>query len=158
MIWQAIESGATALGVFVVGWQIWRTKKQKVTAFEDVCHANTGKFLRQSRSTHYSGKSFLQRNSKRRENGIYHYLDLSNEQVFLRQNKRVSSETWKIWCDGIKANLSRKAFEEVWKRIKEAIPDNFLELQKLEADFTADPRKWKDLNKPKNPHSPSTQL
>jgi hypothetical protein len=95
---------------------------------------------------------------KAAENGIYHYLDLSNEQVFLRQNKRVSSETWKIWCDGIKANLSRKAFEEVWKRIKEAIPDNFLELQKLEADFTADPRKWKDLNKPKNPHSPSTQL
>ena len=35
LIWQAIESGATAFGVFFVGWQIWRTRKQNITAFED---------------------------------------------------------------------------------------------------------------------------
>ena len=74
---------------------------------------------------------------------LYHYIDLSNEQVFLRQQGRISKATWENWCDGIKSNLSLHTFSRAWQDIKPAAKDSFRELRKLEASgFQDDPYGW----------------
>ncbi len=62
-----------------------------------------------------------------REN-IYNYLDLCNEQTYLRQQKRIRKNSWKDWNDGIKENLSKPAFKEVWDEIKVSTPTAFTAL------------------------------
>ena len=78
---------------------------------------------------------------------IYNYLDLCNEQIFLRKKKRVRKDTWVDWCAGIKSNLSKSEFEKVWTEIKRESPKTFTFLEKLEkTQFTEDPVKWRDTN------------
>lgn len=89
------------------------------------------------------GKELTLDEAKKARDGIYFYVDLSNEQVFLRQNGRVSDATWILWRDGIGSNLSRPAFEEAWKEFKKEAPNIFLELRRLEeSDFKNDPKGW----------------
>ena len=38
---------------------------------------------------------------------FYHCVDLSNEQVFLRQQGRIREATWVNWRAGIQTNLGR---------------------------------------------------
>jgi hypothetical protein len=81
--------------------------------------------------------------AQKAKDSIYFYIDLSNDQVFLRQNGRVSQATWILWRDGIKSNLSRAAFRDAWQEIKIAVPNDFLELRQLEkSDFKDDPKDW----------------
>ncbi len=75
---------------------------------------------------------------------FYCYIDLSNEQVFLRREGRVSRETWKNWEDGIESQLSRPAFERAWKQIKEESGKNFQDIQKVnDKEFDTDPNNWR---------------
>jgi hypothetical protein len=74
---------------------------------------------------------------------LYQYIDLTNEQIFLRMNGRISKATWLNWQDGIKSNLGRPAFAQAWARIKSGAVGSFTELRKLEdSGFEDDPRKW----------------
>jgi hypothetical protein len=149
MNWVAIGSIATARGVIFVGWQIWQTRKQNITAFEDEMSRQYREIPKTIPVEALLGEELSKEELEDAENGIYHYLDLSNEEVFLRQNGRVSSETWKSWCNGIKSNLRRWAFAQVWRTIQSKVPNDFLELQTLEAGhFTTDPRRWRKLIQP----------
>ena len=77
------------------------------------------------------------------EHGLYNYLDLTNEQVFLRQNNRIGPTTWIFWQDGIKSNLARPAFKKAWENFKNMDPKGFKELRQLEkSDFKDDPKSW----------------
>ena len=76
-------------------------------------------------------------------NEFYWYFDLSNEQVSLRHNKRISLETWINWRGGIASNLSRIAFQRAWEEIKRRSDKDFAELRRLEASgFKDDPALW----------------
>ena len=146
----AFFSAVTAGGVIVVFMQIRWSRKQNVTQFEDEMSRQYREILKTIPVKAMLGDELSQEEFEQAENGIYHYLDLTNEQVFLRQNERVSPETWKSWCDGIKSNLSRMAFAQVWKKIKSKVPGSFLELQKLEdRNFEGDPHRWRELIQPK---------
>ena len=71
------------------------------------------------------------------------YVDLCNEQVFLRQQGRISRATWTNWVDGIKTNLARDGFREAWELIKHSRPGEFAELRQLERErYHIDPRDW----------------
>jgi len=74
---------------------------------------------------------------------LYHYIDLSNEEVFLRQKKRVTPETWKYWRDGIRSTLALPTLKRAWDEIKPAVPEFFTELRRLEqSGFVDDPAEW----------------
>jgi hypothetical protein len=76
---------------------------------------------------------------------FFHYIDLSNQEVSLRQRCRISPETWSYWLDGIRSNLARPAFKRAWEEIKSQTDDIFLELRRLEASgFKEDPCNWKE--------------
>lgn len=65
-------------------------------------------------------------------NEIYNYVDLCNEQVFLAMQGKVSSRTWILWRDGIRTNLQRPFFSEMWQEIKERDRKSFSELREVE--------------------------
>ncbi len=74
---------------------------------------------------------------------LFRYIDLSNEQVCLRQRGRISFEVWANWCEGIQSNLKLPAFARAWKEVKEK-SESFKELRRLEHEkFQTDPLDWR---------------
>jgi hypothetical protein len=50
---------------------------------------------------------------------FYRYIDLTNQQVFLRRQGRITSETWHNWCEGIAHHFGRPAFRDAWEQIRD---------------------------------------
>ncbi len=49
--------------------------------------------------------------------GFYHYIDLCNEQAYLKSKGRITERTWREWRQGIEGNLSRPEFAAAWSYI-----------------------------------------
>jgi hypothetical protein len=135
---------ATSIGVAFAALQLWLSHKQAVTAFEDSVNREY-----RDLAAELPIKVFLDDGSLSDEeyheafDKLYHYFDLSNEQVFLRQIGRVSQRTWTFWCDGIRSNVKRAAFSKAWGDIDKRIGGDFRELRRLiETEFKQDPRDW----------------
>ena len=54
----------------------------------------------------------------------------------------MSGETWFDWCAGIRSNLGKPAFADVWGEIAEEAPGTFEFLERLIASKFNDPAKW----------------
>ena len=142
-VWTAVGSFATALAVLVAAWQVRCNTQQARTDFEDDLSREyrelAGKIpvqahLRSVLSEDEYSQAFPY---------LFRYIDLSNEQVFLRVNGRVSRATWESWSDGIKSNLSKPAFSRAWEEVKKKAAPSFQELRRLETEnFKCDPMQW----------------
>ena len=76
---------------------------------------------------------------------FYRYVDLTNEQICLRQQNRISEHTWENWRDGIKTLMTMPAFNDAWTKIQEKSITRFDELRRLEKNgFRDDPQDWAD--------------
>src|ERR1700687_3597727 len=128
---EAIASVVTATGILIGAFQLWLTKKINQTQFEDDLDNHYRRIIKMIPVNALLGINLTPEEEKAARDGIYFYVDLSNGQVFLRQNGRVSDATWILWSDGIKSNLSRPAFEKAWEEFKIAAPNIFLELRQL---------------------------
>lgn len=131
----------TALGVGVLGIQIYLMRRQVQTQFEDSMSEEYRALIKEIPANVLMGHE--KADEDKIAEYIYNYLDLSNYQVFLRMNGRIGKKTWKFWRDGIQDNLKLPVFEEVWEKVKSDSPNCFYELTKLEKDFSKDPKKWK---------------
>ncbi len=142
--WAAVlGSFATAVGVFLACWQLHRSTLQARTDFEDDLAREYRALARKIPPNALLGLELNQDEQARALKLFYHYVDLSNEQTFLRMNGRVSRETWLFWCDGIQSNLERPAFKKAWEEIKVRAPKSFEELRRLErCNFIEDPNQW----------------
>ncbi len=56
---------------------------------------------------------------------FYRYFDLSNEQLFLGDQRRVSPAVLDQWKDGIAGNLQLPIFDAAWKQVSARVPENF---------------------------------
>jgi hypothetical protein len=136
---------ATAFGVFFALWQIILGKKLATTQFEDSMAKEYRELAAKLPTKALLGEDLNEVEYKEALDEFFHYIDLSNEEVFLRQRCRISTETWSYWLDGIRSNLARPAFKRAWEEIKSQTDDIFLELRRLEASgFKDDPCNWKD--------------
>ena len=143
MNWDTIASIATAIGVAIAAWQIWESRKLAQVTFED-------SFDQQYRSLAMSipvdaliGKTLPGDDQLKAREDIYNYLDLCNEQVYLRKKNRIGESRWKDWREGIKENLEKPAFQTVWEEVKRDAPNTFTFLTKLEdCQFECDPLDW----------------
>jgi hypothetical protein len=141
----ALASVATAIGVFLAWRQLRLTKEQAITQFEDSMAKEYRELAAKIPTKALLGEALNAEEYEKTFDEFYHYIDLSNEEVFLRQQGRISQETWSNWLDGIKSNLSRPAFRKAWEEIKSQAKDSFKELRDLEASgFKDDPLKWKN--------------
>jgi hypothetical protein len=140
----AIASVATAVAVFFAWGQIRLTKQQAITQFEDGLGREYREIAQRIPVKALLGEEIEEKLYEEALDDFYHYIDLTNEQVFLRQNNRITLKTWENWCEGIKSNLSRPTFKKAWTEIKSRATESFNELRRLEASgFKDDPCKWR---------------
>ena len=137
----AIGSIATALGVIFGAWQIRLSKKQAQATFEDHFDQQYRVLTMEIPVDVLIGKIPRKEEENQVRELIYNYLDLTNEQVYLRAKGRITRLTWNSWCSGIKAHLARPAFKMVFDEVKQN--SGFTYLEKLIAqNYEVDPIAW----------------
>ncbi|MFL6197754.1 MAG: hypothetical protein ACJ76J_01120 [Thermoanaerobaculia bacterium] len=142
----AIGSVATALGVFAAVLQIRESKRQAVTAFEDSMSSQYRDLVQRIPVEALLGENLEEPVYRENLNEFYHYIDLTNEQIFLRARDRITPETWQNWCDGIRTILAKPAFARAWQEVSQRSPGSFEELRRLiDSGYTEDPVKWRKL-------------
>jgi hypothetical protein len=148
-IWAPIiQAGAVVVAVgtvFLTYRQVKLRKEQATTQFEDELSREYRELARELPVKALLGDELSDEEFKEQFPDLYYYVDLSNEQVFLRFEERVSKETWENWQDGIESNLKRPAFRMAWNEIKDR-SDTFQELRRLEQnDFQTDSAEWDQI-------------
>jgi hypothetical protein len=142
-IWTAVGSCATALAVLIAAWQMHRNTQQSRTDFEDDLSREYRELSGKIPVQAHLGSGLSEDEYSQAFPHLFRYIDLSNEQVFLRVNGRVSRATWESWSDGIKSNLSKPAFSRAWEEVKIKAAPDFQELRRLKAEnFQCDPMRW----------------
>jgi hypothetical protein len=139
----AAGAALTGVGVVVTAWQVRLAERQARTAFEDSMAREYREIARRLPVAALLGEPLHEHERIGSLEDFFRYIDLSNEQVFLRSRSRISAETWLNWRDGIRSNLSRPAFSLAWVEIKQRSANGFSELRRLEtSDFEEDPASW----------------
>jgi hypothetical protein len=103
---------AAAIGIFYARWSLKHSQRQAETSFEDQLNREYRDLTRDISPKALLGKPLADDEYRDSVPALYHYLDLCNEQVFLRQQGRISEATWTSWKDGIHSNLARPAFQK----------------------------------------------
>lgn len=145
--WTAIGSVATALTVGAASVQIFFATRQEKSEFEDGLAREYRELLGQLPVDVLRRQALTRELSDDDFRTFYRYLDLSNEQVFLRHKGRIRKDTWKEWSSGIRSNLQRPGFREAWQEVQPR--PGFEELRALIDSGFADPRsrRWKRARK-----------
>jgi hypothetical protein len=139
----ASASVATAIALVLTGWQIRLAKKQSQTQFEDDLTHQYREITKDIPTEALLGREISEEEYQQARHAFYRYVDLSNEQVFLRQKGRVSAKTWTLWREGIKYHLTKPAFARAWKEFKRETEGHFKGLQLLEkSGYMDDPHAW----------------
>lgn len=126
----AIGGMATAIGVGIGAWQVSETRKLARSSFEDGLVKEYRKLTRALPTDALMGLPLSEQDHRESLDDFFRYFDLCNEQVFLRDCGRISDATWKMWTDGIVANMRRPAFWQAWKEVSlKAGHDTFSELR-----------------------------
>lgn len=139
----ASASVATAAGVFIAVWQIKLQIRQQITDFEDDFDQEYREIALALPIEALLGESLPPEKQADCLEQFHRYFDLLNQQVFLRQAKRISDPRWEIWLDEIKINLAKPAFRSAWEEIKSRAPGEFILLRRLESTaFDTNPEDW----------------
>jgi hypothetical protein len=146
--WTSVGSIATAIAVLIAAWQLRRGTVQARTDFEDDLSREYRELARSIPVNALLGRELPEPEFEEALPALYRYVDLSNEQVFLRMQGRICRATWNNWLDGIRSNFERPAFAMAWSRVKTNAKGSFSELRKLEdGQFKEDPRRWVPIRK-----------
>ena len=144
-LFQTLAAVATAVGVVLAWLQLRQANQQSQTNFEDELTREYRELARHIPPEALLDKKLSESEQEKAFPYLYQYVDLSNEQTFLRMIGRIGEKTWTFWRDGIRTNLARPAFKAAWNRIKADSPNSFEELRHLESsNFEEDPRRWKE--------------
>jgi hypothetical protein len=123
--WTMVASIATALAVFVAACQLYRGTLQARTNFEDELCREYRELASCIPVKAHFGEVLSAEEFELALPRLYQYIDLTNEQIFLRMNGCISRATWRNWQEGIKSNLERSAFAQAWAVIKNGATGSF---------------------------------
>ena len=140
-----IASLATAVGVVLVVAQLMLGRRQTRTALEDDLareYRGISAELPVSAFFDVPDTSLPVGPWQKDIVNYVRYFDLSNQQVFLRMDRRVSARTWRLWADGMGDNLSREAFSDAWEYVRHHSPKSFNELASVYGHWDHDPAYW----------------
>jgi hypothetical protein len=139
----AIANAITAVGVFAALWQLRVTKVIAQLQFEDALAKEYRDLAAQIPTKVFFGTELNDSEYRLARDEFYRYVDLTNAQVSLRIQGRISQRVWESWCEGIEYNLGLPAFAKAWSEIKDRTA-NFQELRALErSGFSLSPRDWR---------------
>ena len=139
----ATASTVAAIGVTLAFAQLRVTKNIAQSQFEDSLAKEYRELTGDMPTKALLGQPLSDEEHLAAFDEFFRYVDLSNEQVSLRQRGRVGKAVWGYWCSGIQTNLSLPAFKRAWSEIQSQCT-SFQELRRLEAQgFVSDPKDWK---------------
>ncbi len=140
---QTIAAAATAIGVGLAAVQLYLSRVQARSDFEDSLAREYRELIQRIPVDALLGHELTDEQLRKSLSEFHHYFTLSNDQVFLRQQARVTARTWRDWCLGIAANMRRPAFIAAWELIAGDKGTSFCELRRLKQDrYNVDPRAW----------------
>ena len=138
----ALASVVAACGVFLAYGQLKISKNIAQLEFEDGLAKEYRELASNIPTKALLGIELSEEEFQKSFDELYRYIDLTNEQISLRQRNRVKKEAWLNWLSGIKSNLERPSFKRAWSEIKEK-SNSFQELRRLESEnFKIDPESW----------------
>jgi len=139
-----VASIAITIGVILAVIQLYLSRSQAITTFEDGFSKEYRNLTCRIPVHALLGLEISEEENKEHLDEFWHYFDLCNEQIFLRQIGRIRTETWVYWCDGMRANFLKPAFKWAWKAFEGTKTTEYIELRRLlKSDFEKDPKKWK---------------
>lgn len=128
---QAVAGAATAVGVAIAAWQLVVAKREAQSRFEEGLTEQYRAIATDLPLGALLGKPLPEDELVRRLRAFYNYFDLSNEQAFLAERKRVRKDTWANWQEGIVQLMSRPAFQDAWLRLAPDLDGSFDDLRQL---------------------------
>ena len=139
---------ATAIGVLLAARAIGQRRSLAQSSFEDGLVKEYRELIRAIPVDVLLGKHFREIASRDKRESvretIFNYLDLCNEQIYLRKKRRIRRSTWQEWAVGISLNLKLPMFLEVWEEVKSTEARMFADLQIAESEgFKSDPGFWR---------------
>lgn len=147
--YSALGSMLSGLGAFVTATGVWYARNQLKTSrdiaqlqFEDDLAKEYRDLAAELPKNVLMGKQISNEEYEKSFDGLYRYIDLTNEQISLRSRDRITNETWESWLEGIQANMKLPAFAQAWAEIKKG-SSGFKELRRIELDmYESDPKNW----------------
>jgi hypothetical protein len=144
-----VAAFATAIGVGFAAWALVQQRYQARAQFEDTIVQQYRELIKPRLLTNALLADLISNvpeGERERVQQVYLYLDLCNEQVFLRAIGRVSRSTWRVqWSEGIRGNVrDNPTIAADWQRIKDATHD-FAELRRFESSGWSDPKRWEPI-------------
>lgn len=144
----AVSISAAATTVAAVG--VWFARKQLKTSreiaqlqFEDALAKEYRDLANRLKPKTLLGETLNEAEYQEAFDELFHYIDLSNEQVCLRQRRRISAEVWLDWAEGIQSNLALPAFSRAWNEIQ-LKSNSFQELRRFSKEgVNSDPAGWR---------------
>ena len=134
---------ATVAGIFIAAWQLYLTQRQAAISFEDSLAYEYRRLASTIPTSAFLGEEFDDQVMAEHIDEFYHYFDLCNSQIFMRQHGRISKKTWLFWQEGIATNLARPSFKKAWAYVSQRSGSDFSELKRLaKGNYMEDPRKW----------------
>jgi hypothetical protein len=126
---------ATAVGVIFAGAQLWISRRQSRTQFEESLSSRYRDIVSQLPVGAFLDEAMSPDELQEARSAFYRYFDLCNEQAFLNEQGRISDEAWEQWRDGIESNMRRRAFEAAWSEIEPKIGGDFDEFRRVLASL-----------------------
>jgi hypothetical protein len=140
----AIAAAVVAVGVLFAFKQLRLSKNIAQLQFEDSLAKEYRNLINGIPAIALLGEDLSEEKYQELFDQLFRYIDLTNEEVSLRQRKRISEEVWQYWLSGIQMNLRLPAFHRAWTEIK-GKSESFQELRRLENEaFKIDPAKWEN--------------
>lgn len=134
----------TCAGVIFGGLQLWLSRIDNVSQFEDSFAKEYRDLINRWPANVLLGQKITDAENEKSFDEMIRYFDLCNEQIFLRQKDRVRSKTWGYWREGMSSNFSKPAIAWAWNHLTELNTVDYVELRKLiKSEFKLDPKEMK---------------
>lgn len=106
----ALGAAATGVAAIAAVCQLRASREQARTQFEDAMSREYRDLVQSIPTRALLGDELSDEEFEGAFDELYRYVDLSNEQAFLRQEGRVSKEAWENWSSGMASNFALPAF------------------------------------------------
>lgn len=139
----AVAAIVAAAGVLYARKQLKTSREIAQLQFEDALGKEYRDLANRMKPKALLGEDLTEDEYQNVFDELFHYFDLSNEQVSLRQRRRISEDVWQNWAEGIRSNLELPAFKRAWTEIQSK-SKSFQELRRFESEGQGcDPANWK---------------
>ena len=128
---QTAASSVTAAGVLIAAWQLYITKRQNQSAFEDSFAEQYRRVSAKLPLGALLGRPLIEAELEPSLRAFYEYFDLSNEQAFLAAQNRLRRKTWANWREGIQQHMARPGFQQAWQRLAPDLDGSFDDFRQL---------------------------